>query len=261
MGYIRKIKGSFVRVDSTEYVGEESYLFYDIETGCIRRCDGTPGGSIIAAGCFGGSGGSGGVETYPTVADFPATGQEDVIYIAENTNLIYRWDDPNYVLLSAGGAGGADNVDEYINTAAFPPSGVTDVIYIDASYDTLYRWDSVSTAYKQVGTGHDQVVKTIPAGTNTILYLAPDDITKNITMKFIISANNPTTDEFNSSEVLVSYNPASGEIKWTQYAKIGDKILFRIDSQNEGSNISLRIDNQETDDLVVSASRVPTLFV
>ena len=44
-------------------------------------------------------------------------------------------------------------------------------------------------------------------------------------------------------------------------AKIGDKIRFRVNSQNEGTNISLRIDNLETEDLVVSASRVPTLSV
>jgi len=44
MAYVRKIKGSLVRVDSSQYVGEESYLFYDIDTGCIRITDGTPGG-------------------------------------------------------------------------------------------------------------------------------------------------------------------------------------------------------------------------
>jgi len=31
-------------MDSADYVGESTYLFYDIETACIRITDGTPGG-------------------------------------------------------------------------------------------------------------------------------------------------------------------------------------------------------------------------
>lgn len=52
MAFIRKIKGSLVRQDSSVYVGEDTYLFYDIDTGCIRRSDGTPGGEPLSAGCF-----------------------------------------------------------------------------------------------------------------------------------------------------------------------------------------------------------------
>jgi len=44
MAFIRKIKASLVRLDVEDYVGEETYLFYDIETGCLRQYDGTPGG-------------------------------------------------------------------------------------------------------------------------------------------------------------------------------------------------------------------------
>jgi len=56
MAFIRKIKGSLVKLDSSEYVGEDTYLFYDIDTGCIRRSDGvTPGGVEVGPGC-GGSG-------------------------------------------------------------------------------------------------------------------------------------------------------------------------------------------------------------
>ena len=44
MAFVRKIKASLVRMDSSEYVGEDSYLFYDIDTACIRITDGTPGG-------------------------------------------------------------------------------------------------------------------------------------------------------------------------------------------------------------------------
>lgn len=57
MGFVRKNKGSLVRVDSTEYVGEKGYLFWDIETGCSRISDGVTPGGITIENCPGGSGG------------------------------------------------------------------------------------------------------------------------------------------------------------------------------------------------------------
>lgn len=48
MAFIRKLKGSLVRQDVDEYVGESTYLFYDIVSGSIRIWDGTPGGMPIA---------------------------------------------------------------------------------------------------------------------------------------------------------------------------------------------------------------------
>ena len=44
MPAIRKIKGSLVKENLEDYVGEYSYLFYDIETGELRISNGTPGG-------------------------------------------------------------------------------------------------------------------------------------------------------------------------------------------------------------------------
>ena len=44
MAFVRKIKAALVKQDVEDYVGEESYLFYSIETGCLRMYDGTPGG-------------------------------------------------------------------------------------------------------------------------------------------------------------------------------------------------------------------------
>lgn len=44
MAYVRKIKASLVREDSSVYVGEDTYLFYDIQTGYIRIWNGQPGG-------------------------------------------------------------------------------------------------------------------------------------------------------------------------------------------------------------------------
>ena len=55
MAFIRKIKAALVRLDSSVYVGEGSYLFYDVDTACIRITDGTPGGR---AACIEGSAGA-----------------------------------------------------------------------------------------------------------------------------------------------------------------------------------------------------------
>lgn len=44
---IRKIKASLVRADVDDYVGEYTYLFYDVDTGSLRIWDGTPGGLPI----------------------------------------------------------------------------------------------------------------------------------------------------------------------------------------------------------------------
>ena len=50
MAFIRKIKGSLVKKDIESYIGEETYLFYDIVSGSLRIWDGTPGGQLLAGG-------------------------------------------------------------------------------------------------------------------------------------------------------------------------------------------------------------------
>ena len=59
MAFVRKIKASLVRIDVDDYVGEETYLFYDIVSGSLRIWDGTPGGTPLLGG---GGGTPGGVD-------------------------------------------------------------------------------------------------------------------------------------------------------------------------------------------------------
>ena len=56
MAFLRKIKASqVVTLPFDEYVGEESYLFHNTETGCLRISDGiTPGGLPIDIDCMAG---------------------------------------------------------------------------------------------------------------------------------------------------------------------------------------------------------------
>lgn len=253
MAFIRKIKGSLVQMDRTEYIGEETYLFYDIETGCIYRYNGLPGGELIA-GCGAGGSGDDNVDAYPTLAAFPATGAADVIYIAEDTNLIYRWNGTNYVLLSASSVG-ADNVDTYANVAAFPPVGTADVIYIDASTNTLYYWNG--SAYVPTGTGHDYAVVTIPASSSATLYTVSSP-TANLTLKFIVSAATSGGD-FASSEVLGSYKNSDNSVSHNHYSLLGDRLNYQPILAYSGSDVQLNIVNNEANPLTVSVMRVPTL--
>ena len=58
---IRKIKASLVRnTDVDTYIGEYSYIFYDIDSGSLRLYDGTPGGKNLLAGGGGAAAGSDG---------------------------------------------------------------------------------------------------------------------------------------------------------------------------------------------------------
>lgn len=49
----------------------------------------------------GGGGGGGGYEEYSSIASFPPIGQVEVIYLASNTNRIYRWNGVEYIEISA----------------------------------------------------------------------------------------------------------------------------------------------------------------
>jgi len=75
---IRKIKASLVaNTDVDTYIGEYSYLFYDIDTGSLRLYDGNPGGIDLLAGAGGGGGFNGlGIWRYRTsTGSTPGSGQ------------------------------------------------------------------------------------------------------------------------------------------------------------------------------------------
>ncbi len=46
------------------------------------------------------------VQTFPSFAAFPVSGEEDVIYIDDATNIAYRWDGAAYQSISGSGGGG-----------------------------------------------------------------------------------------------------------------------------------------------------------
>lgn len=75
------------------------------------------------------------VQEYPTRDDFPETGQDGIIYVAEDTNLTYRWSGSAYVEIS--------------------PS-----LALGETASTAYRGDRGKTAYD-----HSQITNANPHGT------------------------------------------------------------------------------------------------
>lgn len=43
------------------------------------------------------------IDSFATKDDFPATGRDDVIYVAKDTNFMYRWDGTDYIQVGGGG--------------------------------------------------------------------------------------------------------------------------------------------------------------
>ena len=85
MAFVRKIKAALVRMDSSLYVGEGSYLFYDIETACIRITDGTPGGR---AACIEGSSGDDPTYVTPSV---PPAGTDIIVTFDSTVNIAIKY--------------------------------------------------------------------------------------------------------------------------------------------------------------------------
>lgn len=72
MAFVRKIKAALVKEDVDAYIGEYSYLFYDIDSGSLRIYDGTPGGTPL----LGGGGTPAGNDTEIQINDSGAFGSD-----------------------------------------------------------------------------------------------------------------------------------------------------------------------------------------
>lgn len=92
------------------------------------------------------------IETFPSQTDFPVTGRIDTLYIAEDTNMMYRWSEGSgYIMIPAGG-GVSDEAVKLATARQIALSG-------DASGSTMFDGSqnvTIAVALADVGTAGAQ---------------------------------------------------------------------------------------------------------
>jgi hypothetical protein len=99
-------------------------------------------------------------------AGFPATGAANTIYIAQDTNVLYRWSGSSYVIVSAS----PEEVIEGANLAGFPATGEAGKLYVAIDTGKAYRW--TGSVYVEVSSAP----VTSVAGKTGAVTLAVSDV-------------------------------------------------------------------------------------
>ena len=114
------------------------------------------------------SGGGGSLE-YANLASFPATGASAVIYVARDTNKLYRWSGSAYVELSASEATAWANITGKPST--FSPSSHTHQganVTIDVGATNLFNDDdTVTSAFRTVDSTIASITSALSGKANT----------------------------------------------------------------------------------------------
>ena len=80
------------------------------------------------------------VENYANLASFPATGQDNIIYIDTATNTAYYWNGVDYQSISGGGGGGVNkyviDLDGSLSNVTFSTAGGKTLIDVVHSLNT-----------------------------------------------------------------------------------------------------------------------------
>ena len=110
------------------------------------------------------------VENYANLASFPATGQDNIIYIDTATNTAYYWNGVDYQSISGGGGGGVNkyviDLDGSLSNVTFSTAGgktIIDVVH------NLNNDDIVPQIYSNDG-GFDEIYYT------TMYIMTPNSI-------------------------------------------------------------------------------------
>ena len=104
---------------------------------------------------------------YANLAAFPATGSAGIVYVAQDTNMIYRWSGSAYIVLSSGGV--ADSAVKLTTARSIAVSGsVTGTATFDGSANVTIATTSTTLAplASPSFTG-TPVAPTAATGTNT----------------------------------------------------------------------------------------------
>ena len=98
--------------------------------------------------------------------------------------------------------------------------------------------------------------KTVTASTTDIIDSLPLGL---VSIKWLLTIINPTAETIHSSEILLQCRPAgvnSVRILYNRYSNLCDIIDHDIDLVILGSNIQLKITNNESVSITVSATRI-----
>ena len=113
------------------------------------------GGSVHSVGHLSGgegegSEGSGSIDSFASVDDFPPEGEAGVLYLDESTGSISVWNsDTSSYSMSGGGSGGG--MESFISASEFPPVGETGVLYLDESTGIISVWNDTDSSYGASG--------------------------------------------------------------------------------------------------------------
>ena len=119
------------------------------------------------------------IQNYSTLAAFPAVGTADIIYVADDTNVSYRWTGSAYIGVGSAGGGGTTDASLLttgtLNSARLPTSGVAANTYTNATVtvDAVGRVTSAASGATVVPfnggliTNDLQIYKLNPAVTFT----------------------------------------------------------------------------------------------
>jgi hypothetical protein len=107
--------------------------------GPVVSVNGQTGAVVVSGG-----GGGGGVSEHASLVNFPSSGQSGVIYVAKDTDRLWRWDPfAGYVPVAA------PSVFEQATAAAFPATGASHTLYIATDASRIYRWSG--SVYVELG--------------------------------------------------------------------------------------------------------------
>lgn len=209
MAFIRKIKGSLVKLDVTDYIGEDSYMFYDIVTGSLRIHDGTPGGAIITGA---GSGGSWGGIT-GTITD-----QTDLVtFVGSEIDLAIGPDlIGNSIITTADQANGAiQDIADFIeiNGQEIVDTGITTITTVDSAVATIAKW---IIRIEQVGT---------PANVYATELIAAHNGTAVDSAKYAILTTGSPINDLNVTVTLTGGNTLNVNVESTDSV---DVVIKRI---------------------------------
>lgn len=115
-----------------------------MQCGCMPMPPATPPSN-------GGGNSTTSMKPYPTKDDFPAVGDEGVIYVDQSDDTIYYWKDGEYTPLES--AGTEAGVNRYDSIEDFPAVGTSNTLYIDGDTHNIYYWDDGQYVKVLSGTG------------------------------------------------------------------------------------------------------------